>query len=202
MDNSEDETIPYAEIVSILNDATGKSYRASTEKTRRLIHARWEEGFRTDDFKSVCESKSEEWRGTEMERYLRPETLFGTKFEGYLNGAVGVSGTKPPEDEDPAPYEEVIGYLNRTSGQSFDADDEGNRAPIRALLSQGYTVSDMKRVVESRLDAWKDTEWEQYLRPQTLFGEKFPGYLDSVPPWKRKMLAKNNEIDANKEEIK
>ena len=38
-----------------------------------------------DDFKSVIDKKSKEWLGTNMERYLRPDTLFGTKFESYLN---------------------------------------------------------------------------------------------------------------------
>ena len=38
-----------------------------------------------DDFKTVIDKKCDEWIGTEWEKYLRPETLFGTKFEGYLN---------------------------------------------------------------------------------------------------------------------
>lgn len=201
VDNSTERgAIPYSEIIDILNEATGKSYRASTEKTRRLIHARWEEGFRLDDFRKVCESKSGEWLGTDMERYLRPETLFGTKFEGYLNAADGPATSEPPEDEDPAPYDEAIGYLNRTTGQHFDPDDETVRAPVRALLSQGYTVSDMKRVVEDRIDAWEGTEWERYLRPQTVFGGKFPCYLDNVPQWKRKVLAKDREMGTAQEE--
>ena len=47
--------------------------------------ARLNEGYSLDDFKQVIEKKVNEWKGTEMEKYLRPETLFGTKFENYLN---------------------------------------------------------------------------------------------------------------------
>ena len=73
------------EIISYLNDVTGSRYKANTDKTKRTIHARLAEGFTVDDFKAVIDKKNQDWKGTEWEKYLRPETLFGTKFEGYLN---------------------------------------------------------------------------------------------------------------------
>ena len=80
------DAIPYGEIVSILNERTGQHYQQTTEKTRRLIRARWREGFRVPDFAAVVEKKAAAWLGDpDMSRFLRPETLFGTKFEGYLN---------------------------------------------------------------------------------------------------------------------
>ena len=72
-------------IISFLNSTTGSKYKASTDKTRRLIAARLAEGFTIDDFKAVISKKAKEWQNTDMAQYLRPETLFGTKFEGYLN---------------------------------------------------------------------------------------------------------------------
>ena len=81
-----EEEIPYSEIVQHLNDTIGASYRASSAKTRRLIHARWQEGFRLDDFKRVIDTMFTSWgNDPKMCAYLRPETLFGTKFESYLN---------------------------------------------------------------------------------------------------------------------
>lgn len=82
----EGDPIPYAEIVAALNKAAGTAYRATTEKTRRLIRARWREGYRLEDFEAVSRKMAGEWRNDpKMACYLRPETLFGTKFEGYLN---------------------------------------------------------------------------------------------------------------------
>lgn len=82
----EGDEIPYGEIVRHLNDAVGASYRPSSRKTRQLIHARWEEGFRLPDFIAVIDTMEEAWgEDPKMSAYLRPETLFGTKFEGYLN---------------------------------------------------------------------------------------------------------------------
>lgn len=81
-----DKGIPYQEIVEYLNTRANKRYRATTAKTKRLIKARWNEGNRLDDFKKVIDNKVAEWlHDSKMQQYLRPETLFGTKFEGYLN---------------------------------------------------------------------------------------------------------------------
>ncbi|MFT8823598.1 conserved phage C-terminal domain-containing protein, partial [Liquorilactobacillus satsumensis] len=78
-------TIPYGEIVNFLNTKAGTKYHSSSKKTRKLIHSRWEEGFKLEDFKKVINIKIAEWKNSDMDKYLRPETLFGTKFESYLN---------------------------------------------------------------------------------------------------------------------
>lgn len=79
----------YIYIVDYLNSKTGKTYRYQTPKTQKLINARMSEGFNVDDFKAVIDKKCADWLKTDMEKYLRPETLFGTKFEGYLNEKQG-----------------------------------------------------------------------------------------------------------------
>lgn len=73
------------EIIDYLNEKTGSQYKATTQKTRDTIKARLNEGFTVDDFKIVIDKKVTDWKGTEWEKYLRPQTLFGTKFESYLN---------------------------------------------------------------------------------------------------------------------
>lgn len=76
---------PYRDVIDYLNQQTGKHYKSTTKKNQTVIRARSDEGFNLDDFKKVIDNKVAEWKGTDMEKYLRPETLFGTKFEGYLN---------------------------------------------------------------------------------------------------------------------
>lgn len=78
-------SIPYTDIIAYLNKQADRKYKHSTSKTRSLIKARWNEGFELEDFKKVVDNKVSEWNNTDMSKYLRPETLFGTKFEGYLN---------------------------------------------------------------------------------------------------------------------
>ena len=75
-------------IVAYLNKKTGKAFKASSKKTISLIKARISEGFTEQDFYRVIDNMVARWRGSgDMEDYLRPETLFGTKFEGYLNSS-------------------------------------------------------------------------------------------------------------------
>lgn len=80
------QKIPYEKIIDYLNRKTNSHYRPTSKATRRLIKARYNEGFTDIDFKSVIDKKCAEWlQDGNMVQYLRPETLFGTKFEAYLN---------------------------------------------------------------------------------------------------------------------
>ena len=78
----------YIYIVDYLNQKAGTNYKATSKKTKTCIHARFEEGFTEEDFIVVIDKKCADWLGTEFEKFLRPETLFGTKFESYLNANV------------------------------------------------------------------------------------------------------------------
>ncbi|MGG0516597.1 conserved phage C-terminal domain-containing protein [Bacillus pseudomycoides] len=101
------------EIVNYLNDVCGSSYRSTSKKTQTLIKTRLVEGFTVDNFKAVIDIKAREWLRTEQAKYLRPETLFGTKFESYLQqGKVegkhgsnkGNRYSKDPFEEDDLPF--------------------------------------------------------------------------------------------------
>lgn len=72
-------------IVDYLNEKTGRQYKTNNLKTISLVRARLKEGFKQIDFIRVVDTKCEEWLDTDMAKYLRPETLFGTKFDNYLN---------------------------------------------------------------------------------------------------------------------
>ena len=102
----EEEKKIYIDVVAYLNEKAGTKYRASSEKTKEKIRARVAEGFTLEDFKTVIDNKCAEWVNTDYAKFLRPETLFGPKFEGYLNQK-GVSndgrnqngfGGRPPEN--------------------------------------------------------------------------------------------------------
>lgn len=82
------------EVLDFLNAQTDSNYKHSTKKNQDLIRARINEGFGIEDFKIVIEKKVEDWQGTEWEKFLRPQTLFGTKFESYLNQKASKSNEK------------------------------------------------------------------------------------------------------------
>lgn len=84
--SKEQDYIPFKEIIDYLNLKANKKFRATSADTKKLIKARWNEGYKLDDFKRVIDNKCFSWeRDGEMSKYLRPKTLFGTKFESYLN---------------------------------------------------------------------------------------------------------------------
>ena len=72
-------------VIDYLNQKIGTQYKSTTRKTKELIQARLSEGFTEQDFFTVIDKKYREWKGTEWEKFVRPETLFSNKFEGYLN---------------------------------------------------------------------------------------------------------------------
>ena len=79
-------TPPYQEIIEYLNEKTGKAFKPQAKETQRHIKARWNAGFGVDAFRQVIDNKVAKWAtDPKMADYLRPETLFGTKFESYLN---------------------------------------------------------------------------------------------------------------------
>jgi uncharacterized phage protein (TIGR02220 family) len=68
---------------------------------------------------------------------------------------------------------EVINYLNEKSGKSFKV-----AKGLKARFAQGYSVEDCKRVIDIKVAEWSNSDMAQYIRPQTLFSEKFDGYLN------------------------
>lgn len=80
-----DRAISHVEIIDFLNETCGTKYKHTTLNTQKFIKARIKEGFTLGDFKTVISKQHQRWNNTDMVKYLRPETLFGTKFEGYLN---------------------------------------------------------------------------------------------------------------------
>lgn len=79
------EKKPFKEVIDYLNKKIGSNFKPTSKTTQNKINARLNEGYNLDDFIAVIDKKCDEWRGTEFEQYLCPETLFGTKFEKYLN---------------------------------------------------------------------------------------------------------------------
>lgn len=106
--------IPYEAIISYLNQQAGTSYKYTTKKTQQLIKARFQEGFTQQDFETVIDKKVLTWlHDAKMMNYLRPETLFGTKFESYFNENTVARHSAAPRSA-PSPIE-----LNFNEGEEF-----------------------------------------------------------------------------------
>lgn len=83
-----EDNISCAFAVQLLNDLSGSRFRATTKATQKLIQAREKEGYTLEDIEAVIRHQCKLWgKDVIMQKYLRPETLFGSKFEGYLSDA-------------------------------------------------------------------------------------------------------------------
>lgn len=92
-----------SEIITYLNQCTGKNYKTTSKVATININARLKEGYVKDDFFKVISIKSTKWLGTKFEDYLTPNTLFGNKFESYLNENINTEKTKQENA-----YEQVV----------------------------------------------------------------------------------------------
>lgn len=96
--------ILYAAVVDYLNEKAGTKFKPGSKSTQRFINGRVDDGFSLEDFKKVIDTMCDKWKHDEkMCQYLRPQTLFGTKFESYLNMA---PKNKPPIQAAKKPQEE------------------------------------------------------------------------------------------------
>ena len=90
--------------LAYLNHSVGKNYKY-LEKNLKHIIARFNEGYTLEDFKQVIDVKTEEWKDNpEFFKYLRPETLFGSKFDSYLNQKPKISKSKPDNNFPDLPF--------------------------------------------------------------------------------------------------
>lgn len=114
------DPIPYAEIVDYLNEKAGTGYKSTSDKTRKLIRARFGEKFTVADFKRAIDNMVAEWNNPprpgekDMRPYLRPETLFGNKFEGYVQ-------RRPPKGGGPQGGGNSGGKQGNTTGADYSA---------------------------------------------------------------------------------
>ena len=88
---------------------------------------------------------------------------------------------------------EVISYLNLKAKKNFKVDTASHQKFIKARLKEGYVLEDFKKVVDIMVAKWKGTDYEQYLQPQTLFGNKMDNYLNQPMP--RKVHSFQSAVD-------
>ena len=76
--------------------------------------------------------------------------------------------------------DKIVGYLNKKAHTNFKTNSKLTRRYIFERLAEGYAVQDFKTVIDKKYDDWAETEFEKYLRPSTLFGDRFEDYLNEA----------------------
>lgn len=131
----------FKEVIDYLNLKTGKKFKY-VERSKKFVNARVNEGFELQDFKDAIDVKTEQWlTNPKMSIYLRPETLFGTKMEGYCNEKVRVSLEDLTDDrlkelwDESDYYTEWFDKIAKICDTSYDVIKKNERL---ILLRQKY----------------------------------------------------------------
>ena len=81
---------------------------------------------------------------------------------------------------------DIVAYLNKKAGTNYAFNEKNTIELINARMKEGYTVADFEKMIDNKCADWLGTEWAKYLRPSTLFGEKFESYLKAPAPAAKK----------------
>lgn len=113
-------------VIEHLNKRNNSNFRPTTKTTKQKISARLNEGYKLDDFIAVIDKKCKEWKNTEFEKFLCPETLFGNKFEKYLN----------QKDNSNSSKKNVPNWFDQDLGEEEITEDE--RRELEAIENGTY----------------------------------------------------------------
>ena len=117
------------EIIEYLNIKTGSKFKATTKPYIQAIRSRLKEGYTVDDFKTVIDKKCREWKGTKLEKYLTPKTLFApSHFDTYLNSneTTAMTDTERKVME----LNALIDAVERGTDEGTERENAGGYGPI------------------------------------------------------------------------
>ena len=152
-----------------------KVYRAKIATEKEALSINGQMSRQTSDKRTPeLELKKEREKEKEKE-YIVEENFI---FPDYLSE----KAVEQIEKGNPKNYEFriPIAYLNQVTDKNFQFVEKNTKL-VKYRLSEGYTLDDFKKVVDLKFDEWKSTDMSKYIRPETLFGNKFDGYLNQLP---------------------
>lgn len=132
-------------IIAYLNSVCGTSYKPTVSDTIELITDKLRLGFTVSDFKLVIDKKAKEWMGTDYQKFLRPSTLFGDKFEAYLNQPdCNVNSSRPGVRNLESEWRETLKSLNEDISSALP----GERGILESLHfdSDNYSSDGNKNI--------------------------------------------------------
>ena len=145
------------------------------------------------------ESKKQYMRNY-MQEYREKQKLLTGKPNCKTNSKTNVSQADIEEDKERDKekelYSSIVAYLNEKAGTKFRASSDRTQSLIRARLAEGFTLEDFRTVIDKKCADWVNTDYQQYLRPITLFDKtKFENYLNAKVGAKKASVPTTSQDD-------
>ena len=92
----------------------------------------------------------------------------------------------------------TIRYMNEVTGKELKPEDFQKEQYFHDLIDKNYTISDFRKVIDKKYKQWKGTQFEKYVRPQTLFNKNFENYLNEQSTSEAKLSKLFNSVEQAK----
>lgn len=157
-------------------DRNANKYEKRCERNKENAKKRW-------DNANACNRMQSDANACDRMRNMRTHAIDANTDTGTDNKkekGTG-TGTESHQSDNDVPLS-LLSYLNQKTGSSYPAS-EGTMQLIEEKLSEGYTVEQMRSVIDKKFAEWScDGKMRSYLRPSTLFGDRFEEYLNAPLP--------------------
>jgi uncharacterized phage protein (TIGR02220 family) len=160
-----------------LNDAERKRVSRAQESCPQNVQKK------TDILRTASgpEKRREEIEKREDVRYELSSSR--TNCDDAHNEQDQIEATMKPEQPTNQTYgpqaRAVLHMLNEVAGRNFRETDQNLKIIKMRLKEPGVEVQEIRKMIQRQRDMWAGTEFERYLRPETLFNAtKFASYYD------------------------
>lgn len=166
-------------------DRDSAKYDRKCEKNRENAKKRWERNATASDRIQTDANNAN----------TNTKTNINTKKETDTNTESAFEADSPLSFS-----EKIISYLNEKAGTNYPTDSKTAFRKISILADEGYTETDMKKVIDKKCADWLDDDnMREHLRPSTLFGDKFEEYLNAPISLKLEKKQKQTDVKTNLE---
>ena len=166
-------------------DRDSAKYDRKCEKNRENAKKRWERNATASDRIQTDANNAN----------TNTKTNINTKKETDTNTESAFEADSPLSFS-----EKIISYLNKKAGTNYPTDSKTAFRKISILADEGYTETDMKKVIDKKCADWLDDDnMREHLRPSTLFGDKFEEYLNAPISLKLEKKQKQTDVKTNLE---
>ncbi|MGL5354730.1 MAG: conserved phage C-terminal domain-containing protein [Clostridium sp.] len=131
----------YKLVIEYLNKASSSRFNYKSSKNQKIINARVREGYCFEDFKNVIDMKCDQWWGSDMSKYLRPDTLFSGNFDKYINEF----HSKKVEGKEGQAYGNKYKYPNNYKNSKSDYNDELSMRLLAGCSKESTILSDEEK---------------------------------------------------------